>query len=419
MPSVHERWQGRRNSLSQTGEPLSAALPGTLVMSATGSSFQTSQGSSDVPSSASTIPSQPSLSSSPPTATSTSLIPSQSSDTSGTGSSTAPLPSSSTQVLSGSGSSSTSAPSRSPSPSSSAAGPGYSRHFTSKLSSHTTTFGTALEPANASQSSSAVVPTTANTALSSNASTTVSSAALAQHSNANGTRTAIIAGAVGGVGGVILLVMFGLFFCVRRRRRKHAKAKMIDWQSVRPSVLRSPSNSPIPRTPKSSSHSIHSNSPLSPSLSQMTHSSSQYATAQENTYSPTRLGTARTNISPLLIVQSPSKSEESYHGHDEEYDPFADSLSMARMRPQIAAASPTIRVSDATLVDQAWAAKGLAQKTGGAAGLSNGAFRESPDELLMPPPPLNPVHGRPNRLSNDSLQPGLQEEESAYSGVAM
>ena len=222
-----------------------------------------------------------------------------------------------------------------------------------------------------------------------------------------------MASVVGGVGGLILVVMLGLFFCVRRRRRRHAKAKMIDWQYVRTTVFRSPTNPDVPRTPRSN-HSVHSNSPLSPSLSQMTHTSSQYATAQENAYSPTRPGTARTNISPLLIVQSPPKSEESYHGHDEEHDPFADPLAMARMRPRMADMSPTIRVSDSTLVDQAWAAKGLPQKAGGAAGLSHNAFREDPDELLMPPPPLNPVQGRPNRLSNDSLQPGLQEEESAY-----
>lgn len=210
------------------------------------------------------------------------------------------------------------------------------------------------------------------------------------------------------------MVMLGFFLCVRWRRRQHATP--LNWESVRTSALfRSASG---PRTPKSfRSARTETPGPLSPPMSQMSHttSQSQYATAPNSATSPTRngLGTARTNISPLLMVQTPPRSEESYHGHDEEYDPFADPLAMARLRPQLSDMSPTIRVSDTTLVDQAWAAKGLASKMDGSVGgLAAKTIHEDHDELLLAPPSLNPMAGRTNRLSNDSLPPLPQEDSS-------
>ena len=242
--------------------------------------------------------------------------------------------------------------------------------------------------------------------------------------SSNGTKTAILAGVIGGLGGLILFIMLGFFLCVRWRRRQHAQP--LDWEAVRTSGLFRSISGP-PRTPCSarSFRSIRSArtatpGPTSPQMSQISHttsqSHSQYATAPNSATSPIRNGgqpgTARTNISPLLMVQTPPRSEESYHGHDGEYDPFADPLAMARMRPRLSDMSPTIRVSDTTLVDQAWGpGKGMPSKNDGlAGGPASQPVRGSHNELLMPPPSLSPMTGRSNRLSNDSLPPPPQED---------
>ncbi|GJE89720.1 hypothetical protein PsYK624_058260 [Phanerochaete sordida] len=198
--------------------------------------------------------------------------------------------------------------------------------------------------------------------------------------------------------------MLIFFFCVRRRRRQHAEP--LDWEAVQTAgifhgVLRTPRTPKTPPTPSSTGHGRAA----SPEMSQQSHTS-QYAlapAARGQVTSPT--GSARTTISPLLIVATSPRSETSYHTA-EDADPFADPLAMARMRPPLPAASPTIRVSDTTLVDpntrlSAFKNLGGEPKYGYEAKIPH-------DSLLLPPPALAPTTGgRSNRLSHGSLEETL------------
>lgn len=218
-------------------------------------------------------------------------------------------------------------------------------------------------------------------------------------------KTTIIAGVVGGVGGLALLLMLGIFFCVRRRRRKHAEP--LDWEAVYTAgIFHSPRG---PRSPPKRQGTSDTLTPAaSPGASETSHRS-QYARAQAA--SPT--GSARTNISRLLIVATSPRSEESYHTAED--DPFADPLAMARMRPQLPAPSPTIRVSDATLVDPNTRLSTFKHLDAPGHAPEPGTMPHNP--LLMPPPALTPMGGRTNRLSHGSLDDNLPSPAGSVGSV--
>ena len=230
--------------------------------------------------------------------------------------------------------------------------------------------------------------------------------------SSNATRTAIIGGVVGGVGGLILFVMLGLFLCVRWRRRQHAEP--LGWETVHTSgLLRPATRAPrTPRTPNSphTSNDVHSATSRAPSpqVSQVSHVSQYAIVTHANMTSPTRSlsGSARTNISPLLMVQTSPRSEESYHTAEDGdgADPFADPVAMARMRPRMPAASPTIRMSDTTLVDSNSLVNAFKNIDG--QGIVSDS-KQPQDPLLMPPPALTPLGSRVNRLSHSSLGESL------------
>ncbi|EKM61703.1 uncharacterized protein PHACADRAFT_190883 [Phanerochaete carnosa HHB-10118-sp] len=224
------------------------------------------------------------------------------------------------------------------------------------------------------------------------------------------TKTAIIAGVVGGLGGLMLFITLGLFLYVRKRRRQHAKP--FYFESV-PAAGFYYSATPTPRTPNgphtpSSAYFMTARSP-SPPASQTSHTS-QYATvARANTMSTMRSPSMRANISPLLIVQTSPRSEESYHTA-EEPDPFAGPHAMAQMRPRIPAVSPTIRVSDTTLVDPNSRLSVIKNLDGPG---STAETKLPQDPLLMPPPALAPAESRMNRLSHGSFEGDLPSPASS------
>lgn len=227
---------------------------------------------------------------------------------------------------------------------------------------------------------------------------------------------------VGGLGGAILLAALAFFLCMRRRRRAAIK-----FDSVRPSMFIRPRTPTTPRTPKSPK------TPRSITKSEM--SMSQYA--HDMPLSPTStsghshghghgLGRRTTNISPKLIVQVDAPpvvgSAHSYYLNQEEGsdDPFADPLAVARARPRarLSDLSPTIRVSDATLVGEPRVLpgeSGLKHSVTAGSGLKTQAGVQMeqrappsqeinvPTAFLTPPPALSPLTGKTNRLSNQSV----------------
>jgi hypothetical protein len=281
--------------------------------------------------------------------------------------------------------------------------------------------------------------------------------------SSTGPKAAIIGGIVGGLGGLVLFIILVYFLCVRRRRRQQ-HARPLDWERVNSSLLfHAHPGGAIPASPSSATLSVV-DAPLP--MSEAPHA--QHATVRMSTHvrplETSGIAAAATYsvganakttaVSPLLMVHATSPlSEESFHtaedGDAGGGDPFADPAALARMRPRVLNASPTIRVSDATFVDEATRMPGwrsVAGRDGGGGGgggvvdsvyggvehvydgIENGENSDRPkvqtagtegNLLLMPASALGPLAGKQKRLSHGSEESTPASPTASSENVAV
>ncbi|KAI0095145.1 hypothetical protein BDY19DRAFT_68270 [Irpex rosettiformis] len=184
--------------------------------------------------------------------------------------------------------------------------------------------------------------------------------------------------------------------------------------------MRGNSDGSAPRTPRSA-RSARS-APNTPQMAQRSPQIVQFASGVARPVSPSPM-TARSDVSPRLMLHTPANGTHllvGIGGDDSQVDPFADPVAIARVRDLHRSLTPTIRESDATLVDQA----PVHASIGGGRPVSE--FQTVPEDSVLDPfkDPAPQLYVSPpgarNRLSNISSQrSSLITDDSSMRGVAM
>ena len=187
--------------------------------------------------------------------------------------------------------------------------------------------------------------------------------------------------------------------------------------------MRGSSDSSPPRTPRSG-RSGRNLTPSTPQMAQRSPQTVQFATDAARSMTPSGVSpvTAHSNVSPRLLVHAPVDGShllvdidnDTLHA-DPFADPFADPVAIARIREQHRSLTPTIRESDATLVDLAPVNASVRASASGIQTVPEDSvldpFKDPAPQLSVSPP------GARNRLSNiSSRRSSLITDDSSLVG---